>query len=73
MGWTLTGDPYVNVGEAGLEFDSEEAAKAFAEKYGWEYQVSLMKSENIWSCSILLFSTIHASTNNSINLPFCFK
>ncbi|KAB2030301.1 hypothetical protein ERO13_D05G213900v2 [Gossypium hirsutum] len=39
MGWTSTGDPYANVGEAGLEFDSEEAAKAFAEKYGWEYQV----------------------------------
>ncbi|XP_039069872.1 NADH dehydrogenase [ubiquinone] iron-sulfur protein 4, mitochondrial-like [Hibiscus syriacus] len=38
MGWTSTGDPYANVGEAGLEFDSEEAAKAFAEKYGWEYQ-----------------------------------
>ncbi|KAK8678083.1 hypothetical protein V6N13_143595 [Hibiscus sabdariffa] len=39
MGWTSTGDPYANVGEAGLEFDSEEAAKAFADKYGWEYQV----------------------------------
>ncbi|OMO64478.1 NADH-ubiquinone oxidoreductase [Corchorus capsularis] len=39
MGWTSTGDPYANVGEAGLEFDSEEAAKLFAEKYGWEYQV----------------------------------
>ncbi|KAK6277617.1 hypothetical protein POUND7_017940 [Theobroma cacao] len=39
MGWTSTGDPYANVGEAGLEFDSEEAAKAFAEKYGWEYEV----------------------------------
>ncbi|KAK9047608.1 hypothetical protein V6N11_053447 [Hibiscus sabdariffa] len=32
-------DPYANVGEAGLEFDTEEAAKAFVEKYGWEYQV----------------------------------
>lgn len=41
MGWTSTGDPYANVGEAGLEFDSEEAAKAFAEKYGWEYQVCI--------------------------------
>uniref|UniRef100_A0A6L2NCJ8 NADH dehydrogenase [ubiquinone] iron-sulfur protein 4, mitochondrial n=1 Tax=Tanacetum cinerariifolium TaxID=118510 RepID=A0A6L2NCJ8_TANCI len=39
MGWTSTGDPYANVGEAGLSFDSEEAAKAFAEKHGWEYQV----------------------------------
>ncbi|KAJ7007117.1 hypothetical protein D5086_004610 [Populus alba] len=39
MGWTSTGDPYANVGEAGLSFDSEEAAKAFAEKHGWEYEV----------------------------------
>ncbi|PON91136.1 NADH dehydrogenase ubiquinone Fe-S protein 4, mitochondrial [Trema orientale] len=39
MGWTSTGDPYANVGEAALTFDSEEAAKAFAEKYGWQYEV----------------------------------
>ncbi|CAH1434697.1 unnamed protein product [Lactuca virosa] len=39
MGWTSTGDPYANVGEAGLSFESEEAAKAFAEKHGWEYVV----------------------------------
>lgn len=39
MGWTSTGDPYANVGEAGFGFDSEEAAKAFAEKHGWEYVV----------------------------------
>ncbi|OVA05888.1 NADH dehydrogenase ubiquinone Fe-S protein 4 [Macleaya cordata] len=28
IGWTSTGDPYANVGDAGLNFDSEEAAKA---------------------------------------------
>ncbi|XP_010556468.1 PREDICTED: NADH dehydrogenase [ubiquinone] iron-sulfur protein 4, mitochondrial-like [Tarenaya hassleriana] len=39
MGWTSTGDPYANVGEAGLSFDSEEAARAFAERHGWEYTV----------------------------------
>lgn len=40
MGWTSTGDPYANVGEAAaLSFDGEEAAKAFAEKYGWDYVV----------------------------------
>ncbi|KAL7090132.1 hypothetical protein ACP275_12G021400 [Erythranthe tilingii] len=39
MGWTSTGDPYANVGDAGLSFDSEEAAKAFAERHGWEYTV----------------------------------
>ncbi|XP_075105897.1 NADH dehydrogenase [ubiquinone] iron-sulfur protein 4, mitochondrial isoform X1 [Nicotiana tabacum] len=37
MGWTSTGDPYANVGESALSFESEEAAKAFAEKHGWEY------------------------------------
>lgn len=39
MGWTSTGDPYANVGEAGLTFDSAESAKAFAEKHGWNYVV----------------------------------
>lgn len=39
MGWTSTGDPYAYVGEAGLCFDSEEAARAFAEKHGWDYTV----------------------------------
>ncbi|GLU13432.1 hypothetical protein SLE2022_300700 [Rubroshorea leprosula] len=39
MGWTSTGDPYANVGDAGLSFDSEEAAKAFAERHGWQYVV----------------------------------
>ncbi|KAM0826073.1 hypothetical protein ACQ4PT_069126 [Festuca glaucescens] len=39
MGWTSTGDPYANVGEAGLSFDSADSAKAFAEKHGWEYVV----------------------------------
>ncbi|XP_022886007.1 NADH dehydrogenase [ubiquinone] iron-sulfur protein 4, mitochondrial-like [Olea europaea var. sylvestris] len=39
MGWTSTGDPYANVGDSALSFDSEEAAKAFAERHGWEYTV----------------------------------
>ncbi|KAH7846625.1 hypothetical protein Vadar_016251 [Vaccinium darrowii] len=39
MGWTSTGDPYANVGDAGLGFDSEEAAIEFAQKHGWEYTV----------------------------------
>lgn len=39
MGWTSTGDPYANVGDSALCFESEEAAKAFAEKHGWEYTV----------------------------------
>ncbi|CAM8912337.1 unnamed protein product [Rhodiola kirilowii] len=39
MGWTSTGDPYANVGDSALSFDSEEAAKEFAEKHGWNYVV----------------------------------
>lgn len=39
MGWTSTGDPYANVGEAGLYFKSKEAAQSFAEKHGWDYVV----------------------------------
>jgi NADH dehydrogenase (ubiquinone) Fe-S protein 4 len=43
MGWTSTGDPYANVGDSALAFDSEEAAKAFAEKHGWQYAVCLLQ------------------------------
>ncbi|KAL8172053.1 hypothetical protein V2J09_023857 [Rumex salicifolius] len=39
MGWTSTGDPYANVGDAGLSFDSEEAARSFADRHGWQYSV----------------------------------
>lgn len=39
MGWTSTGDPYANVGDSALAFDSEEAAKSFAERHGWDYVV----------------------------------
>lgn len=43
MGWNSTGDPYANVGDSALSFDSVEAAKAFAEKHGWEYSVYLFE------------------------------
>ncbi|XP_010687881.2 NADH dehydrogenase [ubiquinone] iron-sulfur protein 4, mitochondrial [Beta vulgaris subsp. vulgaris] len=39
MGWTSTGDPYANVGEAALTFDSEDDAKTFATRHGWQYAV----------------------------------
>lgn len=39
MGWTSTGDPYANVGDAALSFDSKEAAVEFAKRHGWEYTV----------------------------------
>ncbi|KAK1422064.1 hypothetical protein QVD17_24930 [Tagetes erecta] len=39
MGWTSTGDPYANVGDSALSFSSEEDAKAFAERHGWNYTV----------------------------------
>ncbi|KAL8528841.1 hypothetical protein ACS0TY_006336 [Phlomoides rotata] len=40
MGWTSTGDPYANVGDAALSFDSKEAAIEFAERHGWAYTVT---------------------------------
>ncbi|KAK9153198.1 hypothetical protein Sjap_000678 [Stephania japonica] len=39
MGWTSTGDPYANVSDSALSFNCGEAAKAFAEKHGWDYAV----------------------------------
>ncbi|XP_076943110.1 NADH dehydrogenase [ubiquinone] iron-sulfur protein 4, mitochondrial-like [Bidens hawaiensis] len=39
MGWTSTGDPYANVGDSALSFKTEEDAKAFAERHGWDYTV----------------------------------
>lgn len=41
MGWTSTGDPYANVGDSALSFDSQEAAISFAERHGWDYTVCL--------------------------------
>lgn len=41
MGWTSTGDPYANVGDSALSFDSAEAAAAFAEKHGWDFVVHM--------------------------------
>ncbi|XP_022739448.1 NADH dehydrogenase [ubiquinone] iron-sulfur protein 4, mitochondrial-like [Durio zibethinus] len=51
MGWTSTGDPYANVGDSALSFDSEEAAKSFAEKHGWEcvvkkHQTPVLKAKS---------------------------
>ncbi|KAL5556783.1 hypothetical protein UlMin_039019 [Ulmus minor] len=39
MGWTSTGDPYSHVGDSALSFDSEEAARTFAERHGWDYVI----------------------------------
>lgn len=39
MGWTSNCDPLSNVGEATLEFETLEAAKAFCDKHGWQYEV----------------------------------
>ena len=49
MGWTSTGDPYANVGESALTFDSEEAAKAFAERHGWQYEVCFIH-QHLYIC-----------------------
>ena len=54
MGWTSTGDPYAHVGDSTLGFDSEDAARSFAERHGWDYVVCfvhfLRAAKNIFSC-----------------------
>ena len=40
MGWTSTADPLAHVGRSSLEFDSEAAARSFAERMGWQYTVA---------------------------------
>lgn len=69
MGWTSTGDPYANVGDAGLSFESEEAAKEFAEKHGWEYTVCASSSTNLYLATELYPNLV------SLEFPFqfCFK
>ncbi|KAJ4716692.1 NADH dehydrogenase [ubiquinone] iron-sulfur protein 4, mitochondrial [Melia azedarach] len=67
MGWTSTGDPYANVGDAGLSFDSEEAARSFAERHGWEYvvrkrHIPLLKIPEPLSKMILLYCTFNNVT-----------
>ncbi|KAI9169121.1 hypothetical protein LWI28_007298 [Acer negundo] len=52
MDWTSTSDPYANVGGVGFNFDSDAAAKEFAERHGWEYVIKkhhtpLLKVEKI--------------------------
>ncbi|CAF1706738.1 hypothetical protein HID58_054745 [Brassica napus] len=44
MGWTSTGDPYANVGDSALGFDSELAAKSFADRHGWDFVVKAPKT-----------------------------
>lgn len=66
MGWTSTGDPYANVGDAGLSFESEEAAKEFAEKHGWEYTVCASSSTNLYLTTELYPSLV------SLEFPFRF-
>ncbi|KAK6125352.1 hypothetical protein DH2020_040905 [Rehmannia glutinosa] len=48
MGWTSTGDPYANVGDSALSFDSQDAAISFAERHGWEYTVKSYADNFKW-------------------------
>ncbi|CAL8164667.1 unnamed protein product [Prunus armeniaca] len=74
MGWTSTGDPYAHVGDSTLGFDSEEAAKSFAERHGWDYVVKKRQTPLLRVCdSFFIFS----EANNSFFFfsfffVFCF-
>ena len=39
MGWTSSGDALTHQFNSTVNFESKEAAVAFCEKYGWEYEV----------------------------------
>ena len=39
MGWTSTADVLAHNMNSMLSFDSAEAAAAFCEKHGWEYEI----------------------------------
>ena len=59
MGWTSTGDPYANLGDHTLSFDSKEAAVDFVQKHGWNFSVI----QNYSFCNLfssLFFSFISA-------------
>jgi hypothetical protein len=42
MGWTSTGDPYANLGDHTLVFDTKEAAIDFVQRHGWQFTVNTM-------------------------------
>lgn len=60
MGWTSTGDPYSHVGDSALDFDTEEAAKEFAERHGWEYVVCFCHS-NIGHIKFYVFLSLQSA------------
>jgi hypothetical protein len=70
MGWTSTSDPYANVGDAGLTFESREAAIAFAKKHGWEYSVSasFVPRLMLWTADAVALS-VHFDLQS--HLEFC--
>ncbi|KAF7830537.1 NADH dehydrogenase [ubiquinone] iron-sulfur protein 4, mitochondrial [Senna tora] len=72
MGWTSTGDPYAYVGEAGLCFDSEEAARTFAEKHGWEYTVK-KRHTPLLKVSLLLLKLVQQSKNCATFMKMTYR
>ncbi|KAG6395904.1 hypothetical protein SASPL_142037 [Salvia splendens] len=76
MGWTSTGDPYANVGDSALSFDSQEAAVSFAERHGWEYTALFAGVDirhgtvsRVNRCAIELFSCIFVSLVKKHHTP----
>lgn len=67
MGWTSSGDPYSHVGESALNFDSEDAAKSFAERHGWEYAVKLIGI----LFHIVFLKDIGQAPIFSVDVPLC--
>jgi NADH dehydrogenase (ubiquinone) Fe-S protein 4 len=49
MGWTSTSDPLAHVGRSALEFETEAAAKDFASRQGWKYELQKPQSQSLGS------------------------
>uniref|UniRef100_A0A7N0TMK4 NADH dehydrogenase [ubiquinone] iron-sulfur protein 4, mitochondrial n=1 Tax=Kalanchoe fedtschenkoi TaxID=63787 RepID=A0A7N0TMK4_KALFE len=75
MGWTSTGDPYAHVGDSALSFDSEEAAKSFAERHGWDYvvkkrQTPILKVDSNFLPNLLLWLAVKLRLSTEFH-SFC--
>ncbi|KAJ9562302.1 hypothetical protein OSB04_007462 [Centaurea solstitialis] len=59
MGWTSTGDPYANVGDSALSFDSEADARGFAERHGWDYTIQTVITDAYFNHYVLYLKVRH--------------
>ncbi|RXH75456.1 hypothetical protein DVH24_030177 [Malus domestica] len=69
MGWTSTGDPYAHVGDSTLGFDSEDAARSFAERHGWDYVMESISSPMDFPQTMEMAATVQGLLVVSFSAP----